>query len=407
MQPLVVISSYPPRPCGIATFVEEQLEFVSKRLNGRPIHIISHTDGEGENVHPIIDLSRFDWYEPVVKLVRELDPYVIHIQHEYGLYRSVSEKGVDEYNEGFLKMLDELHGYPIVVEPHTVHGRLREGEERFLKQMLSKVTVCILKCAYQKWRLEWQWRDDDEAKRLLRRITVVQHGARPDRRWGNGEVEQFKEELGLPQLKGKHVVGIVGWIQPNKRWELVLETWRDIHAEITYRTGEQWLLFCAGDMRDPEHLSYYQRVVEMIRELERDGIALYYKFTPRGLIYYKVMAICDFVLLPTVDETQSGTLARIIALNKPYITTAPLEGLTAQTVESEGGLMFTDRNSFIRKVIRLACDEGLRRMLGDNLKRYLEDVVSWEVCAHKYIAIYEDASRAVREGIEVNYPPAL
>ncbi|MCS7254522.1 MAG: hypothetical protein RMK18_10115 [Armatimonadota bacterium] len=407
MKPLVVISSYPPRPCGIATFVEEQLEFVRKLLKGRQIHIISHTDGEGENVHPIIDLSRFDWYEPVVKLVKELDPYVVHIQHEYGLYRSVSEMGVDERNEGFLRMLDMLQGYPIVVEPHTVHGRLRESEEWFLRQMLSKTTVCILKCAYQKWRLEWQWQGDKDARRLLRRITIVQHGARSDRRWSDEEVEGFKGEIGLPQLRGKHVVGIVGWIQPNKRWELVLETWKDIHAEITYRTGQQWFLLCAGDMRDPDHLSYYRRIVEMIRELEREGIAIYYKFIPRGLIYYKVMAICDFVLLPTVDETQSGTLARIIALNKPFITTAPLEGLTAQAVESEGGLMFTDRRTFVRRVIRLACDESLRRMLGDNLRRYLEEEVSWEVCARKYVDIYETASRAVREGVEVEYPPAL
>ncbi|MFW6181115.1 MAG: hypothetical protein ACOC8N_05145 [Spirochaetota bacterium] len=49
------------------------------------------------------------------------------------------------------------------------------------------------------------------------------------------------------------------------------------------------------------------------------------------------MAICDFIVLPSTDETQSGTLARIIALNKPFITTAPVEGLTAQTLESEGG----------------------------------------------------------------------
>lgn len=160
-------------------------------------------------------------------------------------------------------------------------------------------------------------------------------------------------------------------------------------------------------MRDVNHRPYYERIVKMIGQLERKGLARYFKFTPRGLIYYKVMAMCDFVLLPTVDETQSGTLARIIALNKPYITTAPLEGLTSQTIESEGGLLFTDKLSFKRRVIRMATDEGLRRMLGENLKHYLDNVVSWEVCAQRYIELYELASRAVRERQPIEFPPAL
>jgi hypothetical protein len=53
-----------------------------------------------------------------------------------------------------------------------------------------------------------------------------------------------------------------------------------------------------------------------------------------------MLAICDFIVLPSTDETQSGTLARIIALNKSYITTAPMEGLTDQTLESEGGFFY-------------------------------------------------------------------
>ncbi|MFW6115293.1 MAG: hypothetical protein ACOC6E_03245 [Thermodesulfobacteriota bacterium] len=59
------------------------------------------------------------------------------------------------------------------------------------------------------------------------------------------------------------------------------------------------------------------------------------------------MGVCDFIVLPSTDETQSGTLARIIALNKPYITIAPMEGLTAQTLESEGGLLFTTKHGFV------------------------------------------------------------
>ena len=111
-----------------------------------------------------------------------------------------------------------------------------------------------------------------------------------------------------------------------------------------------------------------------------------------------MMAICDFIVLPSTDETQSGTLARIIALNKPYITSAPVEGLTAQTLESEGGLLFTTKEMLRQKVIRLAVDEKLRLELGENLKRYLDGVVCWEVVARQYVEAYKLARRAARTG---------
>ena len=58
--------------------------------------------------------------------------------------------------------------------------------------------------------------------------------------------------------------------------------------------------------------------------LEKKGLSHYYEFIFRGELYYKIMAICDFIVLPSMDETQSCTLARVIALNKPFITTAPM-----------------------------------------------------------------------------------
>ena len=122
------------------------------------------------------------------------------------------------------------------------------------------------------------------------------------------------------------------------------------------------------------------------------------RFVPRGDDYYQIMAVCDFIVLPSIDETQSGTLARIIALNKPYITTAPMEGLTAQTLESEGGLLFTTKEMLRRKIIKLATDEGLRLELGENLKRYLDHVVCWEVVARQYNEAYKLARKAARTG---------
>ncbi len=401
VKPLVVISSYPPRPCGIATFVEEALEFISKHMPDRPIHIICHPDGEGDNTHPIIDTRKGNWYEPVAELVKELDPYAVHIQHEYGLYQHY-ENGRADNNEGFLHLLDLIREYPTIIEPHTVHGRLKEREEVFMKGLLDRATVVILKCDYQKWRLSWTFRVGDW--KLPRNITVIPHGTRADRRYGDHEIDGIKGELGLSEFKGRRVAGLVGWIQSNKRWDIVLDCWEDIQETIRSITGENWLLFAAGDMRDPRDKPDFDRYRAMLDALEKNRLAKFLRFCPRGDLYYKVMVLCDFLILPSVDETQSGTLARIIALNKPYMTTAPLEGLTSQTLENEGGLLFTNKESLKKKVVRLACDEGLRRELGGSLKWYLENRVSWDVVAPQYLQVYEDARRAKATGKPAEYP---
>jgi 1,2-diacylglycerol 3-alpha-glucosyltransferase len=402
--PIVIISSYPPRLCGIGTFAEEAREFIQKRFPEREVLVISHLDGEGEGVLPIIDMNKRYWWKPVVKKIEELQPYAVHIQHEYGLYEFYDNRGQGDFNDGFIALLHALSDYPVVVEPHTVHGRLRDQEADFIFRLCNAANVVMFKASYQKWRLDWIFRG--MGWETPKNIMVVPHGARSDKRWGPDEVPELRKEIGLDNLPhlGKHLIGMVGWIQSNKRWDIFTSMWEEIAYEIKQKTGQQWSLMAAGSMRDPNHLPDYKKYLEEVEILERKGLAHYYEFIPRGDIYYKVMAVCDFIVLPSTDETQSGTLARIIALNKPYITTAPMEGLTSQTIENEGGLMFTDKKTLRKAVMRLATDERLRLQCGENLKHYLDNVVAWEVVANQYAEAYELAIEAVKTGSPVALP---
>jgi 1,2-diacylglycerol 3-alpha-glucosyltransferase len=404
LDPIVMISSYPPRLCGIATFAEEAREFIQKANPGREVLVISHTDGQGEGVFPIIDMSKGDWWKTVARKVYQLRPYAVHLEHEYGLYEYHDSRGEGDGNEGFLDLLTAINEFPTIVEPHTVHGRLTDFEANFVYQICERARVVLFKCHYQKWRLEWNF--VGRGWRTPRNVMVVPHGARPDRRWGMKDIRALKEELGLDKVPhlGDHLVGMVGWIQSNKRWDILTSMWEDIQAEVLERCGQSWDLLAAGAMRDPNHLPDYNHYREQLEVLEEKGLAHYFEFVPRGDRYYKVMAICDFIVLPSIDETQSGTLARIIALNKPYITTAPMEGLTAQTLESEGGLLFTTKQRLKDHVITMACDEKLRLRLGENLKTYLDEVVSWELVANQYNEAYELARQSIASGHAVELP---
>lgn len=403
-QPIVMISSYPPRLCGIATFAEEAREFIQKANPDREVMVICHTDGSGEGVFPIIDMSRRDWWAPVSEKVKKLQPYVVHLEHEYGLYDYMDARGQADGNEGFLSLLEGLGDFPTVVEPHTVHGRLTEFEANFVYEVCRLSSIVLLKCHYQKWRLDWNFAG--RGWRTPRNVMVVPHGARPDRRWGIADVPLLREEIGLNRYPyvGEHIIGLVGWIQSNKRWDILTSIWEEVHDLILQQSGKDWDLLAAGSMRDPNHERDYQQYRHQVELLEQKGIAHYFEFIPRGDIYYKVMAVCDFIVLPSIDETQSGTLARIIALNKPFITTAPMEGLTAQTLESGGGLLFTNKAMLKEEVVRMACDEKLRLRLGENVRKYLEKVVSWEVVTAQYNEAYALARESISSGKPMELP---
>jgi glycosyltransferase involved in cell wall biosynthesis len=396
-KPIVMISSYPPRLCGIATFCEEAREFIQKANPDRDVLVISHTDGAGEGVFPLIDMSRVDWWAPVAEKVKELKPYVVHIEHEYGLYEYYDPISGGDDNGGFLTLLEAIKKVPTIVEPHTIHGRLKDPELGFIQKLCMRCNLVLFKCHYQKWRLDWTFRA--QGWPTPRNIMVVPHGARSDKRWGAHEIPDLRKQFGLDNIGlADHVVGMIGWIQSNKRWDILLSMWEDIHHKILERTGQDWDLLAAGAMRDPNHKQDYEEWKAEVQTLACKGLAHYYEFIPRGDDYYKMMAICDFVVLPSIDETQSGTLARIIALNKPYITSAPMEGLTAQTLESEGGLLFTTKEMLKQKILRMATNERLRLELGENLRRYLDDVVSWDIVAKQYNEAYELARNSTKAG---------
>ena len=90
---------------------------------------------------------------------------------------------------------------------------------------------------------------------------IVPHGARPDRRYGLHEIPALRKELGLgnvPHLS-EHLVGLIGWIQSNKRWDILTCMWEEIEQEIRGRTGESWDLLAAGTLRDPNHRADYEK----------------------------------------------------------------------------------------------------------------------------------------------------
>ncbi|MBN1849514.1 MAG: hypothetical protein JW932_13110, partial [Deltaproteobacteria bacterium] len=59
----------------------------------------------------------------------------------------------------------------------------------------------------------------------------------------------------------------------------------------------------------------------------------------------------------------------------------------------------------LQDILRLACGEKLRLELGENLKKYLDEVVSWEVIVKQYNEAYNLANEAKATGKPVMIEP--
>lgn len=393
-RPIVLVTSYPKRYCGIGTFSEEKREFLEDALRSRDInrdtHVICHTEGEGRNVHPDIDISDDKWPEKVAKEVHNLkpEPYVVDIQHEYGLWAEKKEDSI----ERFLHLMDLLRDVPTFIEFHTVHGRLDSVEKDFIKALKDRCGIMAVKCDYQRDpRMKWN------IGKIPANMRVIPHGVRPDK----GDLDRYEcraelakryKELGA--LDDRLVLGCIGWMQNNKGFEYVIPIFEPIYYEVEKKTGKKPLILLAGRPRGgDEHFKAFDDYMRDIEPLEKKGMAVYVDFIPRGDEYYEMMAACDVIALSHTDETQSGTFARALAVGVPFVA-RDLEGLGSQTIESGAGCLFSNQRTLKRELYRLLTQPELREEKSNNARVYVQEYVGWPVIIPKYLDAYREANTA-------------
>ncbi|MCD6574668.1 glycosyltransferase, partial [Candidatus Aerophobetes bacterium] len=137
------VSSWPPRPCGIATYSLELVDALRKK--GGDVYIVCHTDGgkPGEkDVYPVINLDEVDWAEKLYSIVGEIKPDIVHIQHEYGLY---SVNG--DYSAGLLRPLFRWKlddSFPVVITYHSVYSKMDRARAMFMDLMQRLVHAGIV-----------------------------------------------------------------------------------------------------------------------------------------------------------------------------------------------------------------------------------------------------------------------
>ncbi|HYA33613.1 MAG TPA: glycosyltransferase [Candidatus Bathyarchaeia archaeon] len=383
---IVMVTSWSPRHCGIATYSSELVGALRK--NGHHVDIICHTDEEfgghrEESVYPVIDTNDPGWDEKVFASILQLKPDVVHIQHEYGLYLTHGD-----YGGRILPLLFrlKLEKVPSVMTYHSIYTSLDRPEAMFTDVSLRLLDSAIVHAEVQKlflpYNLDW----------IPHNVHVISHGAKevvPD--------PLAKERFGLA---GKKVALCIGWFEPNKRFEDVVEIW----PEVVREAGESAILLIAGDAR-PGSSTGIKYKEQLLRKIDvspaKDHIkTILGAFDPDT--YDSIISASDFVVLPYKHASQSGNLAHSFALNKPAIVSS-LEGLKAEIEASGAGIAVpVDDLEELRKAVTILLTSDLMlETYSQHAQGYVANYIIWENVARKHTLVYENAIDRVTYGTKM------
>jgi glycosyltransferase involved in cell wall biosynthesis len=378
------LSSWPPRHCGIATYSEELIEALHKAKN--EIHVICHPDGgrPGEkNVYPVIQTEAPGWDEAVYNTIQKINPDVVHIQHEYGLYQTSADHASGLFR--FLFRLQVQGKYPAVITYHSVYSRLNPMIRVYMDVIQRLVQAGIVHAEYQWMNLH------ANLGRIVNNVYVIPHGATAGTLISK---KQAKKKLGL---EGKLVLGMIGWFTQTKGFDRVLEIWDDLAGKL----GDNTWLVLAGDARrgDPNQLDYKKKLLDLVEQcVHNDRIkVLQGSFTPEE--YNSIVAAFDLMVMPYTFASQSGNLAHSFALGVPAVVSG-LEGLKAEAEASGAAVPVSpgDSEELKRAILMMMGNAALRKRYAQRARVYVKKKISWSITAKKHMQIYKKAAMSMKRG---------
>jgi glycosyltransferase involved in cell wall biosynthesis/multidrug transporter EmrE-like cation transporter len=319
---ILVVSSYPPRRCGIGAYARDQVARL--RREGHEVTVLSPPDGDGEVRVP------FFGGRPFLRAARiggRFDRIVVHFQPAlYYRPRAPVSKVMTSLGLVWLALVRR----ELEVLVHEADPPVRWRPDYLLLALALRSAARVL------FHTEAERADLERDYGIRVRGGIVEHLAEPAAAVTR---EGARERLGIEPVDGSPVFVCAGFLQPSKGFDRAVEAFAELPAE-----GPS--LYVVGSIRDrtPENEAFVRDLAARCRE-ER-GATLVERFLSDEEFDLWVAA-ADWMVLPYRRAWSSGVLARAQALGTPAIVSA-VGGLPEQAGERD--LVFED-------------DEGLTRAL--------------------------------------------
>ncbi|PJE51185.1 MAG: hypothetical protein COV29_02840 [Candidatus Yanofskybacteria bacterium CG10_big_fil_rev_8_21_14_0_10_36_16] len=375
--PVVYISSYPPRECGIATFTQDLAIAFDKKynpvirtgviaLNERPTTFYNYNP----KVWGYVVASEINDY---VALAKELNHNkkikVVNIQHEFGLFGG----SWGDYIVPFLQVIEK----PVVITLHSVLPNPDDHLKKTMELIARNAEALIVMNQLSKETLESDYDIPG------RKIFLVPHGI-PQTSFES--TEKSKEQYGL---QGKTVLSTFGLLSPNKGVEHTIRALPPIvkkHPNLIYLV----LGITHPIVRGHSGESYRNFLMKEVKKLKlENNVKFYNKYlTLEEIVDYLKATDIYICSANDVGQSVSGTLSYAMGCGRPIVSTRSV--YAKYLINKDSGILVNPgkHREISRAILKLLSDP--KRLKEMNKEAYeITRPMTWPNVATSYFKIYK------------------
>ena len=386
MARIALVSTYPPRRCGIATFTAD----LGRALGDHEIVALTNAGEVVATDHRVRHVIRTNVRSDFARVASSLGDgrvSTVSVQHEYGIWGANDGAGV----LGFLAALS----MPAVATLHTVLRHPTVGQYRVMRGILDATAAVVVMSQAAATMLVDRYAADSG------RVEIIPHGV-PDLPFVGPE--SAKSRLGMG---GRHVLLSFGLVGPGKGYESVIRTMPDVvravpsacyvilgatHPELQRTEGERYriqLETMVADLGMTGHVVFIDRFVtqhELGRWLEATDVFV----TP----------------YPNLDQIVSGTLSYAMAAGKASVST-PYLYASEILADGRGCLVPPDDpGAMADALIELLQDHDLRAAMAQLAYRHGRGML-WSRVAADYERLFTRLRTAPRDVAALDIPTSV
>ncbi len=383
---ILIITTFPPRECGIATYSQDLIFALKNKFKKSfalkivALELEKEKHTYAEDIYAVLETDNQNSYLELAENINEnTNIEIVLIQHEFGLFRN---------NEAdFISFLKSVHKPKIVVF-HTVLPRPGEKLKLQVQQINNAVDAFIVMTNTSAKILE------NDYDVLQDKITVIPHGTHLVE---HSNKEVLKEKY---NLTGRKIISTFGLLSSGKCIETSIDALQTIVKE-----QPEVLFLVIGKT----HPTVVKNEGEIYRDsLEAKIIALGLQKNVKFINQYlpldallEYLQLTDIYLFTTKDRNQavSGTFSYAISCGCPIIST-PIPH-AVEVLQNGTGIIidFENPEQLAEQVIRLLNDNKLRKSISANGIHKLAPT-AWENSAIAHAMLFKKISD---KGIVLNY----
>jgi len=384
------ISTYPPEPCGLATFTKDLADAVDLAARG-PLSRMLAIQKNGiyflydKRVIYVVDNRKSGSYLEAAAVANRSDCDIVSIQHEFGLYPGEWGNAILDFARWVKK--------PLVTTLHTLSAHPEAQAKEIILELCSlSAAVVVMTNISARLLLGSAYGARPE------RLEVIPHGV-PVVKWEHKGM--LKKRLGVA---GRKVILTFGLINPGKGIEYMIEAMPEI-----LKVYPEALYLIVGRthpaVKQAQGEKYREQLLHQIKKLNlRSSVFFVDRYVSlQELLQY--LQAADVYVTPYLgrDQVASGTLAYALSAGKAIVSTPYLY---AEEVLGDGrGVLvdFQESRALSRAIIQIFSDVALKESLETRALEYSRQM-QWPVVGMSYLKLF---SEVVGERMSPEIPEAL